>query len=68
MFLHKIGLAPSPLCTFCEREIESIEHLLTLSRPGGGGGGGGLLEPAPTLKICNFQTVKAITTKCDDFS
>ena len=28
MFLHKIGLAPSPLCTFCERESESIEHLL----------------------------------------
>ena len=40
---------------------------LTLSRPGGGGGGG-LLEPAPTLKICNFQTVKAITTKFSDFS
>ena len=38
--------------------------ILTLSRPGGGG----LLEPAPTLKICNFQTVKAITTKCGDFS
>ena len=37
----------------------------------GGGGGGdraGLLEPAPTLKICNFQAVKAITTKCGDFS
>ena len=32
------------------------------------GGGGGLLEPAPTLKICNFQTVKAIATKCGDFS
>ena len=46
---------------------------LTLSRTeeggwGGGGGGGGLLEPAPTLKICNFQTVKAITAKFDDFS
>ena len=28
MFLHKIGLAPSPLCTFCKRESESFEHLL----------------------------------------
>ena len=28
MFLHKVGLAPSPLCIFCERESESIEHLL----------------------------------------
>ena len=27
-FLHKIGLVPSSLCTFCEREGESIEHLL----------------------------------------
>ena len=27
-FLHKIGLVPSFLCTFCERESESIEHLL----------------------------------------
>ena len=26
-FLHKIGLVPSFLCTFCERESESIEHL-----------------------------------------
>ena len=32
------------------------------------GGGGGGLEPAPTLKICNFRTVKAITTKIGDFS
>ena len=32
------------------------------------GGGGGLLEPAPTLKIRNFQTVKAMTTKFSDFS
>ena len=37
---------------------------LNLSRPGGGG----LLEPAPTLKIRNFQTVKAMTTKFSDFS
>ena len=27
-FLHKIGLAPSFLCTFCKRESKSIEHLL----------------------------------------
>ena len=27
-FLHEIGLVPSFLCTFCERESESIEHLL----------------------------------------
>ena len=27
-FLHKIGLLPSFLCTFCKRESESIEHLL----------------------------------------
>ena len=27
-FLHKIGLVPSSLCTFCEREGESTEHLL----------------------------------------
>ena len=32
------------------------------------GGGGGLLEPAPTLKISNFQTVGAITTKFGDFT
>ena len=35
---------------------------------GGGGGGRGALEPAPTLKIRNFQTVKAMTTKFGDFS
>ena len=27
-FLHKIGLANSPLCTFCKQESESLEHLL----------------------------------------
>ena len=27
-FLHKIGLVPSLLCTFCKRESECIEHLL----------------------------------------
>ena len=27
-FLNKIGLVPLFLCTFCERESESIEHLL----------------------------------------
>ena len=27
-FLHKIGLLPSFLCTFCKRESDSIEHLL----------------------------------------
>ena len=27
-FLHKIGLVPSFLCTFCKRESESIEHLI----------------------------------------
>ena len=26
-----------------------------------------LASPAPTLKICNFQTVKAMTTKFGDF-
>ena len=51
------------MCKCCNKCI------LTLSRPAGrgGGGGGGLLEPAPTLKIYNFQTVKAITTKFGDF-
>lgn len=29
---------------------------------------GGGLEPAPTLKIRNFQTIKAMTTKFGDFS
>ena len=29
---------------------------------------GSLLELAPTLKICNFETVKAITTKFDEIS
>ena len=33
-----------------------------------GAGGGGILEPAPSLKICHFQTVKAMTTKFGDFS
>ena len=33
-----------------------------------GRGGEGLFKPAPTLKICNFPTVKAITTKFGDFS
>ena len=27
-FLHKIGLVPSSMCTFCKKESESIEHLL----------------------------------------
>ena len=27
-FLYKIGLANSPLCTFCKQESESLEHLL----------------------------------------
>ena len=27
-FLYKIGLANSPLCTFCQQESESLEHLL----------------------------------------
>ena len=29
-FLHKIGLANSPLCTFCKQESESLEHLLII--------------------------------------
>ena len=29
-FLHKIGLANSPLCTFCKEEGESLEHLLII--------------------------------------
>ena len=28
---HKIGLANSPLCTFCKQESESLEHLLPYS-------------------------------------
>ena len=40
---------------------------LTISTPGGGGGGG-LLEPAPTLKIRNFQTFRAMTIKFGEFS
>ena len=42
-----------------------------LSTRGEGGGRarrGVLLEPAPILKIYNFQTVKAMTTKFGDFS
>ena len=27
-FLHKIGLIASPLCTFCDANSESLEHLL----------------------------------------
>ena len=42
--------------------VENVVNL-TLSRPGGG-----LLEPAPTLKIRNFQTVEAMTTKFGEFS
>ena len=30
--------------------------------------GKGLLRPAPTSKMCKFKTIKAITTKLDDFS
>ena len=29
-FLYKIGLANSPLCTFCKQESESLEHLLII--------------------------------------
>ena len=29
-FLHKIGLANSPSCTFCKQESESLEHLLII--------------------------------------
>ena len=29
-FLHKIGLANSPLSTFCKQESESLEHLLII--------------------------------------
>ena len=39
-------------------------NTLTPSRPGGGGAFGA----APSLKIRNLQTVKAMTTKFDDFS
>ena len=63
----KIGNQDGDLGGFVKVEhLEFILRQLTLSRPGGGRGG--LLEPAPTLKICNFQTVKAITTKHGDFS
>ena len=37
---------------------------LTLFRPGGGG----LLKPYKTLKLNNFKTVRAMTTKFSDFS
>ena len=30
-FLYKIGLANSPLCTFCKHESESLEHLFITS-------------------------------------
>ena len=39
--------------SFLKRYFNPIQ----IGRVGGGGGGRGLLEPAPTLKICNFQTV-----------
>jgi len=26
-FLYKVGLKPSPLCTFCDEESETLEHL-----------------------------------------
>ena len=34
----------------------------------GGGGGGALLRPYKNLKLNNFETVKAMTTKFSDFS
>ena len=37
--------------------------VLTLFRPGGG-----LLRPYQTLKLNNFKTVKAVTTKFREFS
>ena len=40
-----------------------MSHLTPIQTGGGGG-----LEPAPTLKIRNFQTIKAMTTKFGDFS
>ena len=30
--------------------------------------GEGLLRPAPILKVCNFMTIKTITTKLGEFS
>ena len=48
--------------------ISSLLKTLTLFRPVGGGGGGGLLRPYKTLKLNNFKTVKAMTTKFSDFS
>ena len=31
-FLYKNGLKPSPLCTFCDEESETLEHLLNSRR------------------------------------
>ena len=28
-FLNKIGVLPSPACSFCGKENESFEHILT---------------------------------------
>ena len=43
------------------RANKMLRIRLTLSRPGGG-----LLRPAPTLKLCVFKTVEAMTTKFGD--
>ena len=53
-------------CT-CELRSKEVRRLNPI-QTGRGGGGGGLLRPRATLKPCNFQTVKAMTTKLGDFS
>ena len=49
-----------------QKDLRCRKTTLTLFRPGEGEGG--LLRPAPTLKMYNFMTIKAITTKLGDFS
>ena len=61
IFLKFITLLP-PFFPSSERSSRGAPLVLTLSRPGGG-----LLEPAPNLKIRNFETDKAMS-KFGDFS
>ena len=53
---------------FYKKDVSTHSHEINLIQTGGGGGGGGLWRPYQTLKLNNFITVKAITTKFSDFS
>ena len=58
VFIWRVHVADLSIVTF----LTAI--WLTLFRPGGGGG---LLRPYKTLKLNNFKTVEAMTTKFSDF-